>query len=1003
MACNAAETYDPHMLDWECPDQASSTFRAGALLFQESIRIAKRPFVYGIVDDVNALVYLVIYLIIDILTAYETLFNIKAKFGDSSKTRAAGELSRAFGLLCRFVAELAPIGWNCKEDCSKITFFEKLITLKLRLHEVLANVLEELDELQEKLDKDGVDTYTEKERQSTSLGLNSCRNEISGCKKMLDALGCMGGSGELSAGEKGAGLQKPEFTAVKAEPQVVERYKKILNLSFNNKQEAASASEAEAKAGPDKAKGGSGASEGELVFSSFGFTALVDEASIAIGDLFIRLGGIADARMFFGPSYICGGGESLLVSSGGEGERRELGLSFFCGAPFSFKMAGRNIKIATKGGESFEIVELPELESLPELDKACAEQCALQLESFEGAVRFSPAAVKVLHRMECAGEKALASVNTPAKRKHIDLSQLKVLAPSEINVQPWGALACEGEERAAGRRCGKAARAIGLTADEHRLLSELAQARSAASDKSARARIVLLWASGASERKTAAILGITVKTVRKWRKNYENSQDALRCLAVDQPRKLKGSLAAVLSDSYRSGAKPTFNACQAAELTRMACSKPIDFNLPFSHWSIRSLNVAYALKTGVRMSDATVGRLLSRFGIEPHKVEYWLRTSEKNIKKFLVKALEVLKAYKSAFEDKDLIVVSTDEKTGIQSIERTEVLKAAVGYCPKEDYEYVKHGVTGLTVSLNVATGAVVAPMIRPERKEIDYVEHILDVIKSFPGKRIIIICDNLNTHCSASLVWAMEMINQGVDIEDIRLDDWRPPADNPGADAGPRLTAEEMERYSHLGVKGKSGALKSMESRSAYLGNPELRCSFVYTPKHSSWINQVECWFSVISRHLLNSRLSTKSTRELEDRISKYIDFYNNELMKAHNWKNLDKLYKKFATKLEELDTADKEEPEEPEEDEIPKAVPTHEDKLKIARDNVASCKKKCSEAEKHIEDLEKAHENAIIAARKDADALFQKLEKAEKKLENLMAPKKTGRRASKSAAAAV
>jgi hypothetical protein len=151
----------------------------------------------------------------------------------------------------------------------------------------------------------------------------------------------------------------------------------------------------------------------------------------------------------------------------------------------------------------------------------------------------------------------------------------------------------------------------------------------------------------------------------------------------------------------------------------------------------------------------------------------------------------------------------------------------------------------------------------------------------------------------------------------------------------------------------------------------------------------------------LLNSRLSTKSIRELEDRISNYIDFYNNELLKAHNWQNLDKLFKVFAAKLDELNAGDQEDLQEPEEDEseVP-AKQTPADKLKKAEAKVKECQKKYDEAEQHIKDLEEKHCDELATAHKDAEELSLKLEAAKNRLDKLTAPK-APRKNSKSAAA--
>jgi len=169
------------------------------------------------------------------------------------------------------------------------------------------------------------------------------------------------------------------------------------------------------------------------------------------------------------------------------------------------------------------------------------------------------------------------------------------------------------------------------------------------------------------------------------------------------------------------------------------------------------------------------------------------------------------------------------------------------------DPEYKRHGTTGIIASRNVVTGEIVAPLIQPTRKEEDYLKHIENVVAVFPNDRHIFIQDQLNTHKSESLVRFVARI--------------------------------ESINESTLGIKEKSGILKNMESRATFLSDKSHQIVFVYTPKHCSWLNQIECWFSIITRRLLNKRASFISVTELELKIWDFILYYNQFLKKPFRW----------------------------------------------------------------------------------------------------------------------
>lgn len=99
------------------------------------------------------------------------------------------------------------------------------------------------------------------------------------------------------------------------------------------------------------------------------------------------------------------------------------------------------------------------------------------------------------------------------------------------------------------------------------------------------------------------------------------------------------------------------------------------------------------------------------------------------------------------------------------------------------------------------------------------------------------------------------------------------------------RGVVEQCHLDGDLGLKGKSGILQSMATRAAFLSELTHRIRFVYIPKHTSWLNQIECWFSILMRRLLK-RGNFSSTEDLQRQILQFIDYFNRTLAKPFKWK---------------------------------------------------------------------------------------------------------------------
>lgn len=201
---------------------------------------------------------------------------------------------------------------------------------------------------------------------------------------------------------------------------------------------------------------------------------------------------------------------------------------------------------------------------------------------------------------------------------------------------------------------------------------------------------------------------------------------------------------------------------------------------------------------------------------------------------------------------KGIQFISTDEKSGIQALERDgKTLPMKPGKIERREFNYIRHGTRVLTANLLLATGKLIASTIAATRTEKDFVEHIKKTVNTKPTAKWIICLDQLNTHMSASLV---------------------------------DYIAKALGDTRDLGEKGKSGILKSMETRKAYLSTETHRIRFVYTPKHCSWLNSIEVWFSILTSHVLK-RGNFTSVQDLKQKIQNYIGYYNKNLAKAWKW----------------------------------------------------------------------------------------------------------------------
>lgn len=199
------------------------------------------------------------------------------------------------------------------------------------------------------------------------------------------------------------------------------------------------------------------------------------------------------------------------------------------------------------------------------------------------------------------------------------------------------------------------------------------------------------------------------------------------------------------------------------------------------------------------------------------------------------------------------MTLSIDEMTGIQALERSAPgLPMKPGQPERREFEYIRHGTQTLIAAFDVSSGQVFG-QVGETRTEEDFARYLRTLVARAPeARRWHIVADNLNTHKSAAAV---------------------------------RLVAElsGLEERA-LGQKGKSGVLKDMPSREAFLRDPSHKIIFHFTPKHASWLNQIEIWFSILVKKVIR-RGNFFSKEDLRQKILRFIDYFNTTLAKPFRW----------------------------------------------------------------------------------------------------------------------
>jgi transposase len=398
---------------------------------------------------------------------------------------------------------------------------------------------------------------------------------------------------------------------------------------------------------------------------------------------------------------------------------------------------------------------------------------------------------------------------------------------------------------------------VTITERQQDILRTIRDAPTASSQLRQRAAIVLAAFEKRSNPEIAAAVGLSRRQVSTWRRRWADAWDRLiRIECTESRAALRRAVEQVLRDEPRPGGPGKFTPEQVVRILAVACEPPAKSGRPITQWTDREL-ADEVVKRGIvaSISPSQVGRYLREAALRPHKKRYWLNTTEGDPQAFREQAEAVCATYLEApalAKGQGAHTVSTDEMTGIQALERNAPDRPMTyGRCQRIEFEYTRHGTLTLIGNFCVTTGELIACTIGPTRTEADLAGHIEQTVATDPGAGWIFVVDNLNIHGSETLV---------------------------------RVVAEACGIEGPLGKKGVRGVLKSVASRQAFLSDRSHRIRFVYTPKHSSWLNQIEVVFGVIMRKVIR-RGSFTSVADLRSKLENFIAYFNDVFAKPFRW----------------------------------------------------------------------------------------------------------------------
>jgi hypothetical protein len=297
---------------------------------------------------------------------------------------------------------------------------------------------------------------------------------------------------------------------------------------------------------------------------------------------------------------------------------------------------------------------------------------------------------------------------------------------------------------------------------------------------------------------------------------------------------------------HAPAAPGAFPPAERLHVLNLASSQTEEHQQPDTAWTLDNLAFEILRDAHHRdMSRSTIGRVLADADLKPHRSVYWLNSHDPD---FDAKARDICQLYLDAprFYQEGRLVLSSDEKTGMQILGRKYPTKPAKpGHLEKREFEYIRHGTRALLTTFCVPTGQVVWD-VGPTRTSVDWVRHLDHAARQFPSmKRFDWVVDNLNTH------WSLDVC---------------------------RWVAEGG------GLRFDARALRTGRQRRAFLSDPSHQHVFHFTPLHGSWLNQVELFFSVLSRRFLK-RGDFPSAAAFEERLQTWLESYNHHHAHPYRW----------------------------------------------------------------------------------------------------------------------